>query len=188
MLWDRKIGKDSVDNRYSHQKLVREAKLESILLSKKPFTALHSGDHFYIPYRIGGARSENIMLKQLRVSSYKETKGPVDYFRVQFKGNSDPIEYDIRSRTSNVFFHCLCLPYLSIEGNRSNGEDSDQNDESNETRAMEGCLASIIDFQHHKVYNGKDFVLPIVWSKEMETDESTTTNTNITLGGTVLTE
>ena len=150
MSWDRKIGKDSVDNRFSKAKMIRQVKLDSLLQSRTPFTALVCDKHFYIAYRIGGARSDNVMLKRLRVFSLKLTKGPVDYFRIEFEENVEDVEYDIPTRTSKDVFHCLCLPYLSIEGYSSDKEDDDPNEEAGETRATKGCLATIIDYQHHK--------------------------------------
>ena len=67
----------------------------------------------------------------------------------------------------------MCLPYLAIYGYNSDGEDDDLYNEAEETRAIDGCLASIIDYQHHKVFNGHGFVLPIVWSEVMDTDVPT---------------
>ena len=79
----------------------------------------------------------------------------------------------------------MCLPYLSIEGYISDKEDDDPNEEADETRARKGCLATIIDYQHHKVYTGNDFELPIVWSKEMDTDVPVEENDTDSLSGTV---
>jgi hypothetical protein len=172
ILWDRKLGSHLEPNSFSKTRVIRESSLSTPIESKRPITAMFHDERFYVVYRIGGACSEKVMMKQVSVSTIKVTKGSVDYYRTQLDEDGTAIDYTIFTKSAPNVCHCLFLPYLAIDGNDSEENEDCNFEERNETRNSDLFLASIIDFQHHKLFDGSAFMLPEVWSASLDGSSS----------------
>jgi hypothetical protein len=113
-----------------------------------------------VVYRVGGDRSDKLFMKRVHVEPVHSMVGLVSYYPYEIS-EDEPKEYSSLPNSEEACY-CMFLPFIQ-------GETSDDDmihEPVDETDLVDTSCATIIDYEHHKVYNGDCFVLPVVWKVE----------------------
>jgi hypothetical protein len=172
MLWDCQVGEDNLVDRFSRLRIMRVQEMSDIMVSQRPFTALFFESKFYVVFREGGDRSDMLFMQGILVEPIYTEMGLVFYFKYDLIFETEPIEYQT-FRRKDTGTHCLFLPYLGQKLILEDEEDDEQNDLEN--------LASILAYESHMVFDGSDFVVPVIWPIHVSNEESRVNPSNLNL-------
>jgi hypothetical protein len=151
---------------------MKERDVDLLLESKNAFSALFIDSTFYVVYRVGGDWSEKLFMKRVHVKPVHSMVGLVLYYPYEIS-DDEPIDY---SSFPNGDEACYCMFLPCLQGLTS--DDDMIQEPVDETEQADTSCASIIDYEHHKVYNGDCFVLPVVWEVEDGICAVSTNNTS----------
>jgi hypothetical protein len=144
-------------------------------LDGKPFTALFTQNNFYLIYRLGGARSIDYWRQEILVFREPTRHDALSFYDYTF-ANTIPENYVYVSREerpadASKETSVLFIPYHNFSTRIDEDEDMEENEIGEFTTVQTRC-ATIMNLDHHLLFDGSDFILPHIWGSELD-DEVT---------------
>jgi hypothetical protein len=136
---------------------MKEDDIERVFDDRSPFSSIYFGGCFYVVYRVGGARSDDLRLRKVDLGYDTVMRGPVTYVTYDLSPN-EPTQFRWDDISDQECIFALVLPFnrvLDVD------QESEQEPEGQRT-------ATVLDVSGHRIFDGSRFILPVIWSSEMD--------------------
>jgi hypothetical protein len=166
MLWDRKLVGTKNRAFDSNLRITPEMEMRKTVLAGEPFTAIYDTGKFYIVFRMGGARSTIFCRLELIVFREAWMVDAQDFFQYCLS-DEDPVEFNYSVLDDNQGSGLTGQSVLFIPYHRFPLIDDDE-DEEEQYGNDELCSATIMELDLHRVFDGKDFIIPCIWGQHLD--------------------